>query len=129
MGWYETGSDGLNIVNTRAMSLAPAARDTVALLDAPDGYKPGVRLAITGEAFRRVVDYPVVVELWDKKKESGRCRRAWEAAFTQAERNTISRYYARFYRWHLVSGTPKHVVCRWRTLLLLHRAVRFFATL
>jgi len=112
--------------NTRQMSLDPAPADDFAQLD-PNNCA-GVELlpVFSGVAFLAAVAYPVLVEMWEKKK-SGRVKRAWLATFTEAEREKIGRYHARFHRWHLVTGTPHHVSCRLATLQLLQRAVNFFA--
>lgn len=85
-----------------------------------------IRLNLSGDMFLKVVPYPVVVESWDKKKQ-GRHKRRWEATFTQAERRKISSYHGRFYRWYLVTGTPRQAQARPRTIELLQRAVNFFA--
>lgn len=85
-------------------------------------------LCLSGDAFRRVVNYPIVVECWERKK-GGRAKREWMNQFTETERNLISRYYAKFYRWYLVTGTPRKVVFRKiKTIRTLQRAVDFFAT-
>jgi hypothetical protein len=83
----------------------------------------------SGEAFKRAVDYPVIVEGWDKKN-NGKAKREWLKQFTEAERNLISRYYAKFYRWYLVTGTPRRVPFRkLKTIHTLQRAAAFFASL
>jgi hypothetical protein len=120
---------GTLIRNTRSMSLAPESPEPYNALDEVDVSK-GLALqpVFTGRAFLDVVNYPVIVEMWEKVKY-GRHRRRWLAEFTQAERNKIACYHGRFYRWHLVSGTPDRVACRLSTLQLLQRAVAFFATI
>lgn len=116
------------IVNTRAMSLRPEPADEYAGLDEiPTGAGMTLLPVFSGAAFLRHVNYPVIVEMWEKRK-AGRVRRRWEAEFTPAERNSIARQYAKFYRWHLVTGTPEKVSLQLRTLQLLQRAVAFFAT-
>lgn len=99
-------------------------------LDDGDGEQTAVRLApvFSGEQFKKTVDYPVIVEMWEKKN-SGRVRRAYLAQFTDDERTTLARYYAKFYKWHLVTGTPVRVMARLKTVQLLQRAVNFFATI
>ncbi len=82
----------------------------------------------TGEQFKKIVVYPVIVEAWDKKK-NGRRKRQWLKDFTDAERKKIGTYYGRFYRWYLVTGTPKHVMCQLNTIELLKKAVNFFASI
>lgn len=79
----------------------------------------------SGEAFLANCCYPVVVEMWEKRK-AGRVRRAYLAEFTETERNLIARWQTKFYRWHLVTGTPRRIMIRLKTLELLQRAVAFF---
>lgn len=88
----------------------------------------GLTLApvFSGESFLKAVCYPVIVEGWEKAK-CGRQRRRYLAEFTEAERNLLGRYHHKFYRWHLVTGTPQRVLLRLQTLHLLQRAVNFFA--
>lgn len=86
-----------------------------------------LRPTFSGEAFKRIVAYPVIVEIWDKLGRSGSKRRRYNDEFTEAERKLIARYYKRFYRWYLVTGTPKRVMLNLNTLHLLQRAVNFFA--
>ncbi len=120
---------GVEIRNTWSMRLDPQPAPEFHMMDPDDDTKLVELLPVmTGEVFGRLVNYAVIVEGWDKRK-LGRQRRAWEKEFTSAERNKIGRYYGRFYRWHLVSGTPLRVSCRLNTLHLLQRAVNFFATI
>ena len=120
--------DGSPVRNTWAMNMSPKPRELLGELDAFES-RAGLDLlpVFSGEKFLEAVNYPIIVEMWDKKK-AFRVKRAWEKEFTEAERNKIARYYGRFYRWHLISGTPKRVVLRLNTLQLLQRAVHFFAT-
>lgn len=115
--------------NTRQMSLAPQPQDEFDSLDTISGGQ-GMRLlpVFTGEAFLRVVAYPVMVELWEKKN-FGRHKRRWLAEFTLAERKKISSYYAKFYKWHLIKGTPRTVSVSLDTLQLLQRAIGFFGSM
>lgn len=86
----------------------------------------------SGDFFQELVQYPIVVEMWDKvvgRNNTGRKNRAWLASFTEDERRTIHRYYNLFYRWYLRTGTPQYVIMRLKTLHLLQRAVHFFATI
>lgn len=109
--------------NQRRMDPEP----TEALAELDDyNVETAVMLRVSGERFRRMVEFPVLVENWDKRK-SGRGRRAWMREFTETERRKIARYYGRFYRWYLVTGTPRQVVLRIPTLQLLKRACHFFA--
>jgi len=88
-----------------------------------------LHIAIPGEMFKKVVNYPIIVEMWDKRK-SGRVKRAWLKEFTESERNLMSRYYAKFYVWYFRTGTPHRVIgCKMKTLDTLRRAVHFFATI
>ena len=113
--------------NTRQMDLRPDNVEDLAQLE-PGEFSVGLWIAIEGDLFRQVVDYPVIVEAW-RRKDGGRVKREWFAQFTQAERNLISRYHAKFYRWYLVTGTPRKIVFRKiRTLQVLQKAVNFFAT-
>ena len=72
--------------------------------------------------------YPVVVEQWDKVMGAGSKRRKYLKAFTDKERDTIRRYYKKFYRWYLVTGAPEQTTMRPATLNLINRATAFFAT-
>lgn len=119
---------GVDIRNTRSMCMDPDSPDEFHMMDRTDGGQIEFLPVMTGEMFGKLVAYPVIVEGWDKKKH-GRHKRAWEATFTQAERNKIARYYGRFYKWYLVTGTPKRVSCRFNTMALLQRAAQFFAGL
>jgi hypothetical protein len=110
------------------MSIWPESPEEFAMLDPPANRRMQLQPVFTGDMFKQAVAYPVLVEGWDKKK-SGRVKRAWLKEFTEAERTTISSYYKRFYRWHLVTGMPAHVSCRLTTLALLQRAVNFFASI
>jgi hypothetical protein len=83
---------------------------------------------LTGAFFLRVVNYPVVVEMYDKVK-AGRKRVAYYKEFTDAERKVVSRWHTRFRNWHLVSGTPDRIAIKPATLALLQRAVNFFGSL
>jgi hypothetical protein len=114
--------------NTKAMYMQPGSPAEYVEMDTITTGPNGVHLlpVFSGEMFQQSVAYPVIVEAWEKKN-GGRHKRRWEATFTQAERNKISRYYCRFYKWYLVSGTPKRISLRLNTLTLLQRAVNFFA--
>jgi hypothetical protein len=124
----ETNMEIEDVRNTRSMRMDPESPAEYDEMDAITAGPNGMKLmpVFSGEMFQQSVAYPVIVEAWDKKN-SGRHKRRWEATFTQAERNKISRYYGRFYRWYLVSGTPKRVSLQLNTLTLLQRAVNFFA--
>lgn len=88
----------------------------------------------SGDRFIQVINYPVIVEMWKhlfvngNRKIGGRIGRAFKEQFTEAERKTISKWHTKFYRWYLVTGTPKRVALRLSTVELLQRAVHFFAT-
>jgi len=114
--------------NTRSRSMDPEDPETFVEMDAVTAGRRGLKLkpVFSGETFQQAVRYPVIVENWEKVK-AGRHKRRWEATFTQAERNKISKFYGRFYKWYLVSGTPERVSLRLNTLTLLQRAVNFFA--
>lgn len=118
----------LDIQNTKQMSLAPQRGEAFNMMDTPTNNKLDFYPVFSGAEFRSIVSYPVIVEGWDKRKH-GRVGRAWIKEFTQAERNKIGKYYGRFYRWYLISGTPDRVLCKLNTVLLLKRVVNFFATI
>lgn len=83
---------------------------------------------LTGTLFLHLVNYPVVVEMYEKAK-AGRKRLAYHETFSDAERKVISRWYTRFRSWHVVRGTPLRVAIKPATLVLLQRAVNFFGSL
>jgi hypothetical protein len=59
----------------------------------------------------------------------GSKRRKYHAAFTTAERKTLSRWHAQFHRWYCITGAPDHVYFgSLKTVDLLKRAIHFFAT-
>ncbi len=122
------GNPDLDICNTRSTSLAPQPVESMHDLDGLSGRRVDVKIVIPGEDFERYVNYKVMVEMWDKAKV-GRVRRLYEAQLTPAERNTANRYYARFYRWYFVSGTPLKVLCHLRTLERLKKIVAFFGSI
>lgn len=85
----------------------------------------------SGVAFLQLVQYPIIVEMWDKivgRETGGRRKRAWLTQFSEADRRLLSHWHQRFYRWHLVTGTPQRIIMRLSTLEVLQRAVHFFAT-
>lgn len=73
------------------------------------------------------MQYPVMVEMWDRLNK--RKRKLYNEEFTEAERDTISRYYRLFYDWYLRRGTPEEHVMARTTYELLNRAIAFFASL
>ena len=103
--------------------------------DSPDPFdgeeeKPFTLLPVmTGDCFRRQVPFGVIVESWDRVGRSGSKRRRYNAAFTEAERRVIARYYTKFYGWEMRTGTPRRVAMRLTTLELLRRACDFFASI
>lgn len=120
--------DGSPVRNTWAMDMSPKRQEPLGELDAFSSESSLDLLPVfSGERFLKVVNYPIIVEMWEKKK-SGRVKRAWEKEFTDAERTKVARYYGRFYRWHCITGTPKRVALRASTITLLKRVVQFFAT-
>lgn len=113
--------------NTRSMSLEPDNREELRWLEKPQE-GASLLICLSGANFKAAVDYPIIVEMWERKK-GGRVKREWLKQFTETERNLISRYYAKFYRWYLVTGAPDKVVFRKvSTLTTLQKAVHFFAT-
>lgn len=119
---------GFGLGNTSQMSTAPQPADEYAELDEPMHTGFSLRPVFGGEQFKALVNYPVMVEMWEKVK-NGRNRRAYHALFTPAERKVIAGYRTRFYRWHVVTGTPRRVCCYLSTITLLQRAVAFFGGL
>lgn len=98
--------------------------------DGPLDRAPDLRVVpiFSGEAFRKVCAYPVIVESWSKRLH-GRGRRAYRAAFTEKERATIARWQTKFSDWYLRAGTPTRVALTPKTLELLRRAVAFFTSI
>lgn len=116
--------------NTRPLSLCPEERENFHDTDDTARSAKALRLRCVWSAaeFAKQVNYPILVVAWNKRT-FGRGKRAWLATFTAAERRKIEKYYARFYKWYLISGVPERIVCSLRTLTLLQRAVAFFADL
>jgi hypothetical protein len=116
--------------NCRGMPIEPRSPDD--LYQEPEALRAGRDMSFSpvfsGDAFRRAVAYAVIVEGWEKKN-AGRVKRAYHAAFTPAERKTLGRWHYCFYRWHLATGTPRRVMLRLKTLTLLRRAVNFFGSI
>ena len=76
------------------------------------------------------LQYPVVVEMYSKVKESGSKRRKYLAEFSEYERRKIKELYELFYRWHLVRGTPEELMFRSaKDIDFVKRVIHFFATL
>lgn len=92
----------------------------------PEGRGLALVPVFSGDQFKKHVAYPVIIEAWHKRLDGSR-RRKYQAQFNEKERATIARYQTKFYRWHLVTGTPKRVMMKLETLQLLQRAVAFFA--
>lgn len=92
----------------------------------------------SGEAFRAMVQYEVIVEMWDKVK-FGRVKRAFEAQFTEEERELIAKWQNRFRTWYLGAhdrssyrdhgGCPQQIECSFPTLAVLQRAGVFFGAI
>lgn len=116
--------------NTKSMDMRPESPAEYAELDSVETGRNGVKLmpVFDGETFQQAVAFPVIVEAWEKKN-SGRRKREWLAAFTEAERKKIGKYHSRFYRWYLVTGVPKRVSVNLDTLQLLQKAVNWFASI
>lgn len=103
---------------------------TVDVLEVPDAETAvGMMLTYSSDRFCRTVPYAVIVESWAKRRDNNRRRAAWEAAFTQAERNRLAALYKKFYRWYLVSGVPDTVVLSVASMSLTRRAIEFFANM
>ena len=73
------------------------------------------------------MQYPVIVERWDKKGY-GKMKRAYNATFTDRERNKLAGLYHILYRWYLVTGTPAEKQFHPQTVDLIQRAALFFAS-
>jgi hypothetical protein len=116
------------VTNTKSMNMQPQSPDDFNLMDGFENKPMKLLPVMTGEQFQKIVCYPIIVEAWDKKKD-GRRKRQWLKDFSKYERKKIGSYYGRFYKWYLVSGTPKHVACKLDTIELLQRAVGFFASI
>lgn len=114
--------------NTKQMLLDPEPHDDFCEFSEPQQKDIRLMLFLSGEKLQSLVFYPVIVEMWEKKKDGSR-KRKWEATFSTKERDKISRYYAKFYRWYFVSGTPQKVCIAPMTIELLMRAANFFGTL
>lgn len=97
-------------------------------LDVPRAAKISMRPTFSAEGFCEQVDYPIIVQAWEWKRY-GRGRRRWLSTFTEAERDKIGKWQARFSRWYLVEGTPRRVALSFESLSLLKKAVEFFATI
>ena len=82
---------------------------------------------LSGEVFKRLIAYPVVVEMWDKRK-AGRVKRAWLKEFDESEREKAGRWYKKFYDWYLIKGQPQKVLIRPATIKFLQRLVNFFGS-
>ncbi len=89
---------------------------------------PPVELVPTfsGEQFQEFVDYPVIVESWDKKN-FGRGKRRWLAEFTEEERKIIEEWHKHFHSWHIRHGRRFRVKCRMHLIPILQKACNFFA--
>lgn len=83
-------------------------------------------LLMSGEKFERLINYKVIVEMWEHKKY-GRVKRRWTEEFTETERAKIGRYHTKFFKWALRTGTPTRVLMKAESIQLLVRAVNFFA--
>jgi hypothetical protein len=97
-----------------------------------DAERPCVLMpTFTGDKFRELVQFGIIVERWAKAVgpgSGGKIRREWLKQFTEAERKLIGYYQQMFARWHLATGTPRKIQMNLKTLQLLQRAVHFFAT-
>ncbi len=74
------------------------------------------------------LQYPIVVEMWEKK-EFGRIKRAFVKEFpTPAERRKAANLYKMFYRWYLIDGTPDNHTFKPETIVFVERLSNFFGT-
>ena len=81
---------------------------------------------LSGKQFQDLVQYPVIVESWDKKN-FGKGKRAWEFEFSGREQQIIARWHSDFKQWYLREGIPERIYCSLATVTLLRRACKFFA--
>lgn len=85
--------------------------------------------AITGLDLQRM-QYPVVVELWDKLTESSRIKRMYEAKFTADERIIARKFHGLFEKWHLETGTPdSYTFSSFEEFKVMKKLVAFFGEL
>lgn len=96
-------------------------------IDAYQAKPISVVLMFTGDKFRKTINYPMIVELWERRFD-GRVKRAWLKEFCAAERAAIGRWAQKFYRWHLITGAPQQIGMKLKTLELLQRAEAFFGS-
>lgn len=75
------------------------------------------------------LQYPVLVESYDKIRDSGSKRRKYLIEFNKYERDIINRYYTKFYQWYLIKGTPESATMQPSTYVFLQRAINFFANI
>lgn len=115
---------GVDVQNTRNMSLVPDSPDHYSSLEEFTGGDVRCLLVMAGRVFNQFVNFQVLVECWPWLK-NGSYRRKYRQAFTQAERNKLAKFYGRFYRWQLISGVPDRVAVRPQTVHLLQRAIEF----
>lgn len=73
------------------------------------------------------LQYPVVVEMWDKKR-FGRIKRAYNNEFNENERRKARDLYSLFYTWYLIKGTPENHVFKPETIAFINRLINFFGT-
>ena len=71
------------------------------------------------------LQYPVLLELWDKFKDGNR-RRKYLARFSESERETLAHYYKLFYQWYFKTGTPQECIMKITTYEFLREAIHWF---
>lgn len=115
-------------------SFWPEPAEAYADLDLVEDRQLSIRLVFKGDVFGWVVNYPLIVEMYDKAvNRSGRTvariRNAYRTTFSKSERAKLSTYHTKFRRWYLVTGTPRQVAVHAATIRLLQKAVVFFGTI
>lgn len=73
------------------------------------------------------LQYPIIVQCWDKCMGSMKFKRNYNKEFTEQERALIRSYHKIFYDWAMRRGTPQEHVMKYATYTLMQRAVEFFA--
>jgi hypothetical protein len=80
--------------------------------------------SFTHEELNRL-QYPVLLELWDKFKDGGK-RRKYLTRFDKQEREILQHYYKLFYDWYFRRGTPDEHIMKITTYQFLQEAINWF---
>lgn len=108
--------------------MADDVNDELEQYEDPENKPIVLQPIINGDKFTSIINYPVIVESYEKVTRSFSGKRAYKAEFSEDERRLLSYWHTRFRKWYLETGTPKRVVMKTKTMDLLRRAVQFFAT-